>query len=92
MTLTPPGQRGLLAGGHRDLLVAHGLPHLDLHEITTSRRAITQEIAAELYDRGAAGVRFPSRPEGAQLGSARLAWATRVANTNGPLRWIRPSA
>ena len=49
---------------HVELLVAHGLDHLDLHEITTKRRAVTQTIAADLYDRGAAGVRFPSRLDG----------------------------
>ena len=49
---------------HRDLLVAGELSHLDFHEITTSRRAITQAIAAELYTREAAAVRFPSRLDG----------------------------
>lgn len=42
---------------HRELLLAHGLRHLDLHEITTSRRAVTQTIAADLFDCGAAAVR-----------------------------------
>jgi hypothetical protein len=37
---------------------------LDLHEITAKRRAVTQTIAADLYDRGAAAVRFPSRLDG----------------------------
>ena len=49
---------------HVELLVAHGLEHLDLHEITTKRRAVTQTIAADLYDRGAAAVRFQSRLDG----------------------------
>jgi hypothetical protein len=49
---------------HVDLLSAHDLAHLDLHEITTSRRAITQTIAADLFDRGAGAVRFPSRLDG----------------------------
>jgi len=38
---------------HIDLLVEHGLEHLDLHEITTGRRIVTQTIAADLFDRGA---------------------------------------
>jgi hypothetical protein len=46
------------------LLVAHDLLHLDLHEITTSRRVITPTIAADLFDRGAGAVRFPSRLDG----------------------------
>jgi hypothetical protein len=49
---------------HLHLLLEHGLQHLDLHEITTSRRAITQTIAAGLFDRGASAVRFPSRLDG----------------------------
>jgi hypothetical protein len=49
---------------HVDLLVEHGMEHLDLHEITTSRRVVTQTIAADLFDRGASAVRFPSRLDG----------------------------
>jgi hypothetical protein len=49
---------------HVALLVEHGLEHLDLHEITTSRRVITQTIAADLFERGASAVRFPSRLDG----------------------------
>jgi RES domain len=46
------------------LLAEHGLEHLDLHEITTSRRVVTQTNAADLFDRGASAVRFPSRLDG----------------------------
>ncbi|MGE2817938.1 RES family NAD+ phosphorylase [Mycobacterium heidelbergense] len=49
---------------HAALLVEYGLEHLDLGEITTKRRKVTQSIAGDLYDRGAAGVRFPSRLDG----------------------------
>lgn len=49
---------------HHELLVDHRLRHLDLHEITTARRVVTQTIAADLFDRGAAAVRFPSRIDG----------------------------
>lgn len=49
---------------HVDLLLEHGLEHLDLREITTGRRVITQTIAADLFDRGASAVRFPSRLDG----------------------------
>ena len=47
-----------------ELLLEYDLPHLDLHEITTSRRAVTQTVAADLYDRGASAVRFPSHLDG----------------------------
>jgi RES domain len=49
---------------HAGLLLEYGLQHLDLHEITTGRRPVTQTIAAELFDRGAAAIRFPSRLDG----------------------------
>jgi hypothetical protein len=49
---------------HLELLLEYGLQHLDLHEITTSRRKVTQTIAADLFDRGAGAVRFPSRLDG----------------------------
>jgi hypothetical protein len=42
------------------LLLEHDMQHLDLNEITTSRRAITQTIATDLLDRGASAIRFPS--------------------------------
>lgn len=50
---------------HSELLVEHDLHHLDLSEITTGRRVITQTLAADFHDRlGAAAVQFPSRLDG----------------------------
>ena len=49
---------------HLGLLREYDLEHLDLHEITTQRRVITQTIAAAAYDRGISAVRFPSRLDG----------------------------
>ena len=49
---------------HTELLVEYGMDHLDVHEVTTSRRVITQTIAADLFDLGASAVRFPSRLDG----------------------------
>jgi RES domain len=62
--LTDVPTRQKIEERHVELLVEHGLEHLDLHEITISRRAITQTIAADLFDRGAGAVRFPSRLDG----------------------------
>lgn len=63
--LTDIEVRGELEERHRGVLIEHGLEHLDLHEITTRRRAITQAIATDVYDRlGAGAVRFPSRLDG----------------------------
>jgi hypothetical protein len=59
--LTDVPTRQQIENRHAELLLEHDLPHLDLHEITTSRRAITQTIAADHYDQGAGAVRFPSR-------------------------------
>jgi hypothetical protein len=62
--LTDVPTRQAIEERHVELLVEHDVEHLDLHEITTSRRAITQTIAADLFDRGAGAVRFPSRLDG----------------------------
>lgn len=63
--LTDPAVRADLEQRHASLLVEHGLAHLDLHEITSRRRVVTQTIAADLFDRCHAGaLRFPSRLDG----------------------------
>lgn len=62
--LTKPEVRAELEDRHAALLLDHGLEHLDLHEITARRRVVTQSIAADLFARGAAAVRFPSRLDG----------------------------
>jgi len=62
--LTDLAVRQTVEQRHSRLLADHGLDHLDLYEITTSRREVTQTIAAELFDGGAAAVRFPSRIDG----------------------------
>lgn len=62
--LTHVPTRQELEDRYLELLLEHGLQHLDLHEITTSRRPITQTIAADLFDRAASAVRFPSRLDG----------------------------
>jgi hypothetical protein len=61
-TSTPTRQQ--IEDRHAELLLEYDLPHLGLHEITTSRRAVTQTIAADLSDQGASAVRFPSRLDG----------------------------
>lgn len=56
--------RAELEDRHAALLLEHGMEHLDLHEITSRRRTVTQAVPADLYDRGAAALRFPSRLDG----------------------------
>jgi len=62
--LTDLAQRRSIEESHSGLLLEHDMQHLDLHEITTSRRVVTQTIAGDLYDDGVAAVRFPSHLDG----------------------------
>lgn len=62
--LTKARTRQQIERRHAALLVSHGLKHLDLHEITTRRRIVTQTIAGDLFDTGVAAVRFPSSLDG----------------------------
>lgn len=63
--LCDPGVRADVEAHHVAVLARHGLDHLDLGQITTRRREVTQTIAADLFDRvDAAAVRFPSRLDG----------------------------
>lgn len=59
--LTDGAVRQRIEDRHAPLMVENGMEHLDLHEITTSRRVVTQTIAGDLYDGGVAAVRFLSR-------------------------------
>ncbi|QEC49221.1 RES domain-containing protein [Baekduia soli] len=49
-----------LASAHALLLAAHDLLQLDVSEITSSDREITQNFSRDLYDKGASGLRFAS--------------------------------
>lgn len=50
---------------HAAALAAVDMDHLDLHELTTRVRAVTQQIATDVYERlGAAAIRFPSSRDG----------------------------
>jgi RES domain len=62
--LTDISQRQLVEERHAALLLEHGMQHLDLHEITTDWRVVTQVIAGDLYDEGVAAIRFPSHLDG----------------------------
>jgi hypothetical protein len=62
--LTDVPQRQKIEERHVGLLLEHDMRHLDLHEITTSRRIVTQAIAGDIYDDGAVAIRFPSCLDG----------------------------
>jgi hypothetical protein len=45
---------------HLELLLQYGMDHLDISEIRSKTRAITQAISRDLYDQGASGLLFRS--------------------------------
>jgi len=45
---------------HAHLLAGHGMPHIDIGQVRSKTRVVTQTIARSLYDDGFAGVRFRS--------------------------------
>lgn len=50
---------------HAAALAAVGMEHLDMHELTTRVRSVTQPIATDVYERlDAAAIRFPSSRDG----------------------------
>lgn len=52
--------RNQLEIAHNDLLLRHGLDHLDISEIRSKTRPVTQAISRDLYEQGAAGLLFRS--------------------------------
>lgn len=58
--LDDPALRETLATRHATLLAEHGMAQLNISEIRSKNRLVTQRIARDLYMRGAAGVRFRS--------------------------------
>ena len=65
LDLTDLEERRAIELRHTELLAAYGMSHLDLHEVTTRRRVVTQTIAADAFDAlGSAAIRFASRLDG----------------------------
>jgi hypothetical protein len=52
--------RDELERSHVELLRAHGMAHLDISEIRSTNRAVTQAMSRDLYEQGAAGLLFRS--------------------------------
>ncbi|WP_255802048.1 RES domain-containing protein [Mycobacteroides abscessus] len=88
--LTDPAVRYDLEKRHAQLLAVHGMDHLDLHEITSNRRPLTQAIAADLFDRGAGGMRFLSRLDG-QPCFALIEGRAAVRQVGSPLTLTAPA-
>jgi hypothetical protein len=55
-----PATRTALERAHAALLAEHGMDHLDISEVRSRTRVVTQRIGRALYEDGAAGVRFGS--------------------------------
>jgi hypothetical protein len=55
-----PALREKLATRHATLLAEHGMSQLNISEVRSKIRVVSQTIARDLYMRGAAGVRFRS--------------------------------
>jgi hypothetical protein len=55
-----PATRAELEREHAPILAEHGLRHLDVAEIRSRLRVVTQRIARTLYERGAAAIAFGS--------------------------------
>jgi len=62
--LDDPALRERLAESHAALLAKYGLDHLNISEIRSKTRIVTQTIGRDLYERGAAGLRFRSNLDG----------------------------
>lgn len=45
---------------HASLLAAHGMRHLDISQLRSTQRIVSQTIALELYDQGRAGILYRS--------------------------------
>jgi len=58
--LDQPGMLNQLATRHATLLAEHGMRQLNISEIRSKNRPVTQAIGRDLYQRGAAGLRFRS--------------------------------
>jgi RES domain len=66
LDLADPAERRAVETRHAQLLADHGMSHLDMHEITTRRRIVTQTIATDASPDtlGVAAIRFVSSRDG----------------------------
>jgi RES domain len=55
-----PATRAALEREHAPLLAEHGMRHLDVSEVRSRTRVVTQRIGRALYEAGAAAIRFGS--------------------------------
>ncbi len=58
--------RHALERAHSERLRAYGMAHLDISEVRSKSRAVTQAISRDLYEQGAAGLLFRSNLDDCQ--------------------------
>jgi hypothetical protein len=58
--------RNQLEATHYELLLSYGMEHLDIAQVRSKTRPLTQAIGRELYDQGAAGLLFRSNLDARQ--------------------------
>ena len=58
--LDDPRLRHFLEQTHAELLHRHGMDHLDISQVRSKVRPVTQAISRDLYNQGAAGILFKS--------------------------------
>ena len=80
--------RARLSRRHAALLAAHGMPHLDISEVRSRTRAVTQAVSRSLYEDGAAGVRFRSNLDD-QPCTALFEGRARLAPAGAPIPLTR---
>ncbi|MBJ7330655.1 MAG: RES domain-containing protein [Solirubrobacteraceae bacterium] len=73
-----------LATAHAFVLAEHGMHQLDLTNITSKNRRVTQEISRDLYEHGAAGLLFRSNHDGARCRAVRRTRRDAASQTGHP--------
>lgn len=59
-----PGLRRDFGAQHLDLLLEHGFEHLDISEVRSRERVVTQTLSHWCHERGAAGISYRSNLDG----------------------------
>ncbi len=90
LDLTDTHQRQEIETRHAQLLADHGMFHLDMHEITTRRRIVTQTIATDAYNSlDVAAIVFASSRDG-QACTAIFEGRAELERTDPPIALTDP--
>ena len=64
LDIDAPGLRRDFEEKHLDLVLEHGFEHLDISEVRSRERIVTQTLSRWCHDRGAAGISYRSNLDG----------------------------